>query len=218
MKKKYISLGFILLMVLLIFSSCSIAQDKYDAVVSERDAAEAEAASLQSDLDAAQAEAASLQSDLDAAQAEAASLQSDLDSLIDEKEDLQNELNAAIYEKDALLKEFITTVNVKDTLLNELYEIKAIYPPGQFNSVSELENWVSTNKQPSTNDLESLFMAALEVQQLGLQDGYLISVIYDEDYRGPGYPWVFNGALVNGSFYVWDPGTGNFYYWYADIF
>ena len=203
MKKKYISLGYILLIVLLVFSSCGIAQEKYDAVVS--------------DLDATQAEVASLQSALDAAQAEVASLQSDLDTAIDEKDGLQTELNAAIDEKDALVKELITTANEKDTLQNELDTIKSIYPPGEFNSVSELTNWVSNNKQPSTYDIGSLFRAALEIQQLGLQDGYLISVIYEEDARYPYNGWVYNGALVNGNYYVWNPGSGVFYYWLADI-
>jgi hypothetical protein len=201
MKKKYISLGFILLMVLLVFSGCGIAQDKYDAVVSERDTAQAEAESLQSDLDAAQAEAESLQSDLDAA----------IDGL-------QSELNTAIDEKDGLLKELITTVNEKDTLQSELDGIKSVCPPGEFNSYSELKDWVSINKQPSTDDLGSLFKAALEVQQLGLQEGYLISVVYVIDDIYPDNGWVYNGALVNGSlFYVWDPRSGIFPYWYSDI-
>jgi hypothetical protein len=231
MNKKYISLGFILLMVLLVFSGCGISQEKYDAVVSDLDAAQAEAASFQSQLDAAQAEAASLQnkldaaqaeaagiqSDLDAVQAEVASLQSDLDAAIDEKDGLQIELYSAFDEKDALLEELIAAINDKDTLQNELDTIKLVCPPGEFSSVSELTNWVSINKQPYTNEIEPLFRAALKVQQLGLQEGYLISVIYEKGDQYPNKAWVFNGALVNGSYYVWDPCTGNLYYWFNDI-
>jgi len=71
---------------------------------------------------------------------------------------------------------------------------------------------------PSDIYFESLFRAALEVQQLGIQDGYLISVIYDENDKDPGSGWVFNGALANGRFYIWEPGVGEVYDWYADMY
>lgn len=105
-----------------------------------------------------------------------------------------------------------------DAVNEELAEIKEVYPPGDFSSITELEEWVSRHKQPWTEYIEGDFRAALKVQEAGIQDGYLISVMYDVDDENPAGGWIFNAALVNGALYCWNPEKGEVYAWYASLF
>lgn len=89
-----------------------------------------------------------------------------------------------------------------------------LFIPGEFESIDKLEEWVLRHTQPQTFYLSDLFRSALRVQQLGLADGYLISVIYDND-KVPGECKIFNGALANGKFYIWDPEHTDVYDYYA---
>ena len=95
MRKRWFLVGMVILLVPGLLGGCGVAQEQHDAVVAERNAAQAEAASLQSDLDTAQAGVSSLTSDLDAAQVEAESLASDLDTAQAEVASLTSELSAA---------------------------------------------------------------------------------------------------------------------------
>jgi len=76
--KSILVIGITLVMAAVLLSACGIPQEDYDAVVVERDAAQAEAASLQGDLDKAQAEVASLQGDLDKAQSQIETLEGEV--------------------------------------------------------------------------------------------------------------------------------------------
>ena len=68
-----------MVLVVLLLSACGgVPQEDLDAVMAEREAAEAQVAPLQSDLDATNARIASIQSDLDATSTQMASVQSDL--------------------------------------------------------------------------------------------------------------------------------------------
>lgn len=98
--------------------------------------------------------------------------------------------------------------NQYDGVNKELNEIKKVYPLRDFTSLTELQDWISTNRQPHTEYLGAAFRSALKVQEAGMEDGYMISVIYDEDDTDPDYGWIYNGALVNGAFYLWDPEKG----------
>lgn len=98
-----------------------------------------------------------------------------------------------------------------ETLQKELTDIKKIYPPHDFTSVKELQDWMSKNIQPGTKYLEDDFRSALKVQTAGIRDGYLISVMYDADSTNPNAGWIYNAALVNGVFYYWDPSNTDIY-------
>jgi len=74
--KKIIGILLTVLTVLLLLSGCGIAQEEYDAVLAERDAAQAEVASLQSDLAKAQSQVGTLEGDLAKAEGQVESLQS----------------------------------------------------------------------------------------------------------------------------------------------
>ena len=49
---------------------------------------------------------------------------------------------------------------------------------GKCLSCTELEEWAASNIQPEKQYLGETFRSALVVQQIGLGDGYLISVMY----------------------------------------
>jgi len=142
-----------------------------------------------------QGENTNLQAELETAQSNLTSLRSELGNLRAEYSELETE---------------------KEATLEELAEIKKVYPPGDFNSFTELGDWVSVHTQPETTVyLDSTFRSALKTQSQGLEDGYLISVMYDDDDATAGSGWVFNGALVDGHLYIWHPEIGDIYSWYA---
>ena len=64
----------------------------------------------------------------------------------------------------------------------ELAEIKEVYPPRDFSSLSELRDWLLENdvsEKPITTYMEDWYGRALEIQEDALKDGYIISVDYD---------------------------------------
>ena len=117
----------------------------------------------------------------------------------------QEENDAVIAERDAALAEVASLQSDYNNVSSELAEIEKVYPPGDFKSVTELEAWVRNHVQPSRDYLAETFRTALIIQSQGLEDGYLISVMYDEDDTDPDYGWIMCGALVNGDLYIWYP-------------
>lgn len=126
----------------------------------------------------------------------------------------QDEHAAAIVERGATLAEVASLQSDHDDVSAELAETKKVYPPGVFGSVTELEAWVRNHVQPDTTYVDETFRTALIVQSQGLEDRYLISVVYDEDDTNPDYPWIYC-ALVNGVLYMWLPDDTGLYS-YAD--
>jgi len=191
MVKRWFVVGLILLLMSLLAVGCGIPQEEHDAVVAERDAAKSQVASLQSDLAEAESQIDTLESDLDSAQSRISSLQSEFDET---KSSL-----TAVQQKIATLQGDYEDVST------ELAEIKKVYPPGDFKSVTELETWIANHVQPSAIHLDGDFRSALKIQSQGLEDGYLISVVFDEDDRDPTGGWIFCAVLVNGGLYMWLP-------------
>ena len=96
-----------------------------------------------------------------------------------------------------------------EALEAELNEIKEVYPPGDFSSIAELEDWLSTNdvsEEPITEFADEWYRKALEIQEDALADGYIISADYDlsEDGESAG---VWCVAIVRGRVFFWDPET-----------
>ena len=108
-------------------------------------------------------------------------------------------------------EEHDTVIAERDAALAELASLEMVCPPGDFASVTELETWVRNNVQPATNYMDESFRAALIIQAQGLEDGYLISVGYDEDDTDPELGWITCGALVNGTLYMWMPDETEVY-------
>ena len=128
----------------------------------------------------------------------------------------QEEHDTVIAERDATLAELASRQSDYDDVSAELAEIMKVHPPGDFASVTELETWVRKNVQPTYDYIDEDFRSALKVQSQGIEDGYLISIGYDEDDTDPDYGWIYCGGLVNGVLYTWFPDESEVYS-HADI-
>lgn len=184
MKRKLL-IGMVLVMVALLLPACGIPQEDYDAVVAERDTAQADASSLQSKLDDAERELATAKSDLAAAQSQIESLESDVSSANSRASSANSKLEAAN---------------------SELSAIKEVYPPRDFSSLSELQDWLLKNdvsERSPAEFAETLYMKALEIQEAALNDGYIVSADIDYD-PATGYT-VACVTIINGDLWVWHP-------------
>ena len=96
-----------------------------------------------------------------------------------------------------------------DTLKAELDGIKEVYPPRDFSSIAELEDWLSTNdvsEEPITEYADEWYRKALKIQEDALEDGYIISADYDlSDDGESAYVWCV--TIVRGRIFFWDPET-----------
>jgi hypothetical protein len=96
-----------------------------------------------------------------------------------------------------------------EAISNELAQIKEVYPPRDFSSVTELEDWLLENdvsEKPVTPTAEAWYGRALEVQEDALADGYVVSVDYDYISETEKY-MVYCVTIINGDIYYWDPET-----------
>jgi len=119
-----------------------------------------------------------------------------------EYEALQAELTA--------LKEENNRLNAKYEAVNqELAEIKEVYPPRDFSSLRELEDWLRANdvsERPFTEYADDWYRNALEIQEDALRDGFIVSADYDLAEEGESAT-VWCTAIVNGRVFFWDPET-----------
>jgi outer membrane murein-binding lipoprotein Lpp len=185
----------IVVLTLVLFTGCGVAQSDYDALQTQKTALETEKQTLQNENKA-------LKSERDAAEAEAQTLKADNDKLNADYSALQSELSALQDEKDSLSSDY-NIVN------NELTEIKKVYPPRDFTSRRELEEWLYANdvsEKPAVTGAEAWIGRALEIQEDALADGYVISVDYD-----------YNSETETYSIFCTTVIDGNIWYWYPDI-
>ena len=193
MVKKWLLVGGMLLLVSLLVIGCGIPQEEYDVVMAERDTLQREVTSLQSNLDTAENQIGTLESEVAEAQSQIEALGSNLDEAESQIETLQSD-----YDK---LK------NDYETVSSELADIKMVYPPRDFSSRMELEDWLLTNdvsEKPITSTAEGWIARALEVQEDALADGYVVSMDYDGPDEEDKY-YVFCTTIIDGYIWVWDP-------------
>jgi hypothetical protein len=115
--------------------------------------------------------------------------QSDYDALLAQKQALENEKNSLQSEYDAVK--------------NELSAIEEVYPPREFSSRTQLENWLFENDvsdKPESTYVDGWFSKALEIQNEALLDGYIVSADYDYFEADDTY-LVFCTTMIDG--YVW---------------
>lgn len=208
MKRKTFFVVVILLLVASLFaSSCTgIPQEVYDDVVKARDLAQEEVSSLRPQLDAAQTTIDNLQSDLETSQEQVRTLGSDFEVTQEQLKTLEEDLGTVQEELKTLQAEH---QNAK----RELAEIKEIYPPQDFTSLSELEDWLRANdvsERPIAEFAEGWYRKALEIQEDALKDGYIVSVDYDYDEKAD-LCSVFCVAIIDGELWWWDPETDEAY-------
>ena len=90
----------------------------------------------------------------------------------------------------------------------ELAQMKELYPPRDFSSLRELEDWLRANdvsERPVSEFADEWYRKALEIQEDAAKDGYIISVDYDVFEDDEVTVWCV--AIVNGSLFLWDPET-----------
>jgi len=96
-----------------------------------------------------------------------------------------------------------------DAVNEELSEIKEVYPPRDFSSLSELQGWLYANdvsELPVTEYAEGWYSKALDIQENALEDGYIVSVDYDYDEVEDSYG-VWCATIIDGDIWFWDPET-----------
>jgi type II secretory pathway pseudopilin PulG len=130
----------------------------------------------------------SVEDDLAAAEQQVSSLSSQLQQAQTDKNQLQSDL---------------------DTANAELAAIQMVYPPRNFSSASDLEDWLLSNGislQPPATTWEQWYSKALEIQAAALADGFIVSVDYDYFYDGVDeFLSVWNIAIIDGAIWFWDP-------------
>ncbi|MFC1949530.1 hypothetical protein ACFLW0_05100 [Chloroflexota bacterium] len=96
-----------------------------------------------------------------------------------------------------------------EALQEELAQLNEVYPPTDFSSLSELQDWLLVNdvsEKPDTAYAEDWYGRALEVQEDAINDGYIVSADYDYDAEEDIY-YVFCTTIINGRVFYWDPET-----------
>ena len=92
---------------------------------------------------------------------------------------------------------------------SELAAIKEVYPPRDFSSLSELQDWLWANdvsERSTTEFADAWYRKALEMQEDALKDGYIISADYDYDEETDDYA-IYCVAIIDGDIWWWDPET-----------
>ena len=110
---------------------------------------------------------------------------------------------------DALQADYDELNTKNEAVEMELAEIKEVYPPDDFSSLRDLNDWLLENdvsKKPDTSYADDWYGRALEVQEDALKDGYIVSVDYDYDAEDDSYS-VWCTTIINGRIFYWDPET-----------
>lgn len=140
-----------------------------------------------------------LQADLDAAQEQNTSLSTQVQQLQSDKNQLQadyDELNADY-----------------DEVSQQLADIQEVYPPREFSSSNELQEWLNANAVsvlPPSLSYVDWYGRALQLQQDALNDGYIISVDIDY-YLEEDALAVWCVTIIDGYMWYWDPTTDEIY-------
>jgi len=178
-----------LCLALVLLVGCGVPQSEYEALQAEYEALQSENTSLEGEL-------AQVNSDLTNARADYDAMKADYDTLKGDHDKLNEDY---------------------DAVEAELAEIKAVYPPRDFSSLSELQDWLLANavsERPPAEYAENLYAKALEIQEDALKDGYVVSAecayYEDEDLF-----YISCTTIINGDFWYWEPETDEPLQWYA---
>ncbi|MEE8419954.1 MAG: hypothetical protein V3R92_00690 [Dehalococcoidales bacterium] len=209
MRKRWFLAGVVLLLVPWVVAGCGVAQEMYDSTVSELDKAKSEVESVKAGLEAAEAKVAEMAPDLEKAKSEFEAARVELEAVEAKVAELTASVEKATADNSALDKEKEKLQSSLTVVNDELAEIKKIYPPRDFNSRMELEDWLLANdvsEKPITSTAEGWYSRALEVQADALADGYVVSVDYDGPDEEGAYA-IFCTTIISGSIWYWDPET-----------
>ncbi len=143
-----------------------------------------------------------LQADYEALQAEHATLAGENTGLKAQFQTAQADLANKQADYTALNADY-------EAVNEELTEIKEVYPPRDFSSLSELQDWLYENdvsERPLVEYAEGWYSKALEIQGDALADGYIVSADYDY-YEDEDLYDIWCVTIINGDIWYWDPET-----------
>ncbi len=116
----------------------------------------------------------------------------------------------ALSDQVATLQQEKADLEAKNAKLQaDLDALNKVYPPRDFSSLEELQNWLLANDvsdRPETTSAERWYSKALEMQEDALEDGYIVSADYDYDEKAD-LVSVFCVTIINGDIWYWDPET-----------
>lgn len=186
-----------------------VSKSDYEALQAEYTALVAEKESVKADYDKLSTEHEGIQGEKTALIVENESLKTKYDELDAEHEALQAEKATLIVEKESLEANYDELNADCEGVKKELAEIKEVYPPRDFSSLTELRDWLLTNdvsEKPISTYAEDWYGKALEIQEDALKDGYIVSADYDYDEKEDLY-FIFCVTIINGDVWYWDPET-----------
>ncbi len=205
---KWLLVGSLVLAILVLLAGCvskseyETLQAEHTTLIAEKQSLETEKASLIEDKQSLENERDKLATEKATLVKEKESLETKYDELNENYKTLQNEQVALVSEHESLQADYKATNS-------ELAEIKGVYPPRDFSSLRELEDWLLANDvsaKPVTSTAGAWIGRALEVQEDALADGYIVSVDYDGPDEEGGYT-VFCTTIIDGYVWYWDPET-----------
>jgi hypothetical protein len=123
---------------------------------------------------------------------------------------IKNDLEACQEESDNLSSQLSQAQSSLASVQANYDAISAVFPPRDFASVAELQNWLGQNEVselPPVDifDTEWLYSKALKIQADAAEDGYIISV--DIDVVSNLLTYIACVAIIDGDFWWWDPET-----------
>lgn len=177
----WLLIGFISLCLAMVLLAGCVSKSEYEAL-------QVEQATLVDENNSLKAELQEVQADLTSAQADLTRVQADYDTLKADNEKLKGNY---------------------ETATKELAQIKEVYPPRDFSSLKELQDWLLANdvsERPAATTAEGLYSKALEIQEDALKDGYIISAWIDY-YAETQMFYVNCTAVADGYVWMWSPET-----------
>jgi len=137
-------------------------------------------------------------------------LQADFEALEQQNSGLSSQLQQVQSDLSQLQSDY-------DDVSQELEDIQRVFPPRDFSSVTELENWLLTNdvsETPFATTYEEWYAKALQIQEDALKDGYIISVDFDYDIEQDAI-LVYCVTIVDGNIWYWDPETDEIFQYFG---
>ncbi len=160
--------------------------------------------------EALQASYETLQAEHAALVLENTSLKTELESVQPELTKIQDDYDALQSDYEALQTDYTTLDTGHKAVQQELAQIREVYPPRYFSSVTELQNWLAGDdiSDRASDDAVLVYQSALELQKRALQDGYIINANITTTGTTPAYYTIYCSAVTEeDSLYTWVPET-----------
>lgn len=193
MMKRCLTASSILLLISFLAVGCGVPQEEYDAVLTERDEEKTQMTTQQAQLQTLRGELATAKADLTVVQGDLGAKENNL---------------ATVKNNLLIVKQKLTNLQGDyQGVCAELDEIKRIYPPRDFATLKELQDWLAENdiseRQEALNAAQ-LYGRALEIRDDALEDSFLVSTnIYYNEVKELWY--IGCTATIDGYIWIWGP-------------